>query len=311
VAGKVSHTYPPAEQLLEQVEASSVSAVARELSIPRPTLQAHVAKLRTPGFAEPEGLSQEPGPDFEEVPVVFRDYSKQDEHYVYPLGDAHKGSPNHELERWREWLAYLERTPEASLLGTGDFLNAALTTSVSDVYEETDTVSNAKWELIEELRPLAESDRLDVLLPGNHELRITKAVGECPIYDTTRVLDVPYARAAALVVYRVGEIEYELFVWHGSGSGRSGAQANRMERQSQIISADIFVSGHTHRQQVVIGDVFHREDNRVVRRKQVYLSSGSFLSYEPYASRTGLPPAHIGAPRIRLDGTKKDAHVSL
>jgi len=98
---------------------------------------------------------------------------------------------------------------------------------------------------------------------------------------------------------------------HGSGSGRAGAQATRMERESQTVIADLYVTGHTHRQQVLRGAVFQRQGDDIVRRRQLYISSGSFLSYEEYAARFGLSPADIGCPRIRLDGTRKDAHASV
>jgi hypothetical protein len=246
-----------------------------------------------------------------ELPVFFRDYSHLDKLHVFPLGDVHKGSANFQNAKWQEWLAYVADNDHCSMLGTGDFLNVALKDSVSDVYTETQTVGDAKWQLRDELQPLADNDQLDLLIPGNHEGRITRATGDCPIRDVAQALRVNYAPVSALVVYTVGDVQYEVAIRHGSGSGRAGAQATRMEREAQTVIADVYVTGHTHRQQVLRGAVFQRDGDAVARRRQLYVSSGSFLSYEEYAARAGLTPADIGCPRIRLDGTRKDAHASV
>jgi hypothetical protein len=73
----------------------------------------------------------------------------------------------------------------------------------------------------------------------------------------------------------------------------------------------MYVSGHSHSQLVFPRDVFEVKRNRVVRRRQLFVASGSFLNYEGYAAKMGLTPQKIGAPRIRLDAIRKDAHVSV
>ncbi len=248
---------------------------------------------------------------FTEIPVIQRDYSSENCHYVYPLGDVHKGSPAHDPEKWREWIGYLSGKPNCSLLGTGDFLNSALKTSVSETYDEILSVGEAKREVRSELRPLG--GRIDLLIPGNHEDRIYRAVGDCPIQDLADSLEAPYARKAALVVYRVGEVEYLVYVRHGAGGGGVGARANRLEKQANAFSADVYVSGHTHSQLVFPSEIFayDRELGKIVRRKRYFVSSGSFLRYEEYAAGQGFTPTKMGAPRIRLDGERWDIHVSI
>jgi hypothetical protein len=292
-------------------EKPNIALAARTAGAPRTTVRDRWHTIQNPRrVSEPDAP-----PEFaiqpNEIPVIYRDYSHLDKLHVFPLGDIHKGSPNFQGAKWREWLDYILATEGASMLGTGDFLNAALKTSVSDVYTETQTVAGAKRELAEELAPLQEAGKLDLLIPGNHENRVTIATGECPIQDVAWKLEANYAPAAAMIVYKVGAIEYEVYLRHGSGSGRAGAQANRMEREALVCHADIYVTGHTHRQQAIRGAIFERKGDHLVRRRQVYVSSGSFLSYEGYAAKHGLPPADVGAPRIRLDGTRKDPHASI
>lgn len=246
-----------------------------------------------------------------EIPVVQRDYSSEKCHYVYPLGDVHKGSPAHDAAKWREWIAWLGGKPNCSLLGTGDFLNSALKTSVSESYDEILTVGDAKREVRAELKPLA--GRIDLLIPGNHEERIYRAVGDCPIQDLADSLEAPYARKVALVVYRVGSVEYLVYVRHGTGGGGVGARANRLEKQANAFHADLYISGHTHNQLVFPSEIFvyDRTEGRIVRRQRYFVSSGSFQRYDDYPAGQGMTPTVVGAPRIRLDGERFDVHVSV
>lgn len=303
----------PSPQQIEAAiaEAGSIRKAALLLRVDERTVRRWRADagLVIPDYKD-DGLSSEVVDS--EVPVFVREYDSA-EHFVYPLGDVHKGALGHQKDKWNTWLDYLCDAENASMLGTGDFLNCAIKASKSEAYDETMTVSDAKWEIIEELRPLAGLDKLDILIPGNHEERVYRAVGEDPIGDVARTLDVNYSRTVAVLIYRIGDVEYTGFVMHGKGGGGVGARANRLKKQAQSIRADFYVSGHTH-SQLVFPDEYFDVDvqaHKVVRRKQVFISSGSFLGMEDYAAVSGFSPTHIGAPRIRLDGRRKDIHVSI
>jgi predicted phosphodiesterase len=249
--------------------------------------------------------------DFVEIPVIHRDYSDMDTLYVYPLGDVHIGAPAHDRARWEEWLDYLTGREDASMIGTGDFLNSAIVGSVSDVYEETAPVGECKRLLRRQLQPL--KDRIDLLIRGNHENRINKAVGDCPIHDVADFLEVPYAPNVALVVYRVGDVEYHVYVRHGTGGGQVGARANRLAKQAETCLADVYISGHTHSKLAFPTEIFRYdpEARKVRRTDRWFVSSGSFLRMEPYAAAAGYSPTRIGAHRIRIDGRHRDISVSI
>lgn len=288
----------------------SQNEIANTYKVARSTLQAWLGKQKL-AVQPQDGLTEEPSEQFEEIPVLYRDYSDREHLHVYPLGDVHKGSPAHAADRWQEWLNYLEQTEDVALLCTGDLFNAALKTSVSESYDEVLTVGQAKRELRGELKPLAEQGKIDLLMPGNHDERVYKAVGDCPVEDLADSLEVPYARDAVLVVYKVGSVEYEVYVVHGKGGGQVGARASRLAKRADTIDADIYVSGHTHSQLVFPQDVFKRKGKRIVRKRRLFVSSGSFLNYEGYAAKSSFAPTKIGAPRIWLDGTRYDPHVSV
>jgi predicted phosphodiesterase len=298
----ISAAVDQAAKLLSDDPKMSKAAAARAVGV-SPQILSYRLQHRAPAVPAAPELTGE-------VPVIVREYDA-DVHYAYPVGDVHMGSGNFQDAKWQEWISYLAENESTSMLGTGDFLNCALKDSVSDVYEEVLSVREGKKKLRQDLRPLAEAGRLDALCPGNHEARVTRATGDCPIEDVAEFLEVPYFAASAFVVYKVGDAKYTFYVRHGSGSGRSSAQAGRLERAALIAVADVYVSGHTHRQQVIRGDILDVVDGVSTRRGQYYVSSGSFLSYEAYAAKNDLPPAALGVPRNRLDGTRKDIHASI
>lgn len=294
------------------VEGVSQNQLAGRYGVARSTLQSWLKNRNVP-VPLPDSLSENPSDDYEEIPIVHRDYSDLDHLHVYPMGDVHKGSPAHAEDRWHEWLKYLETTDNVSLLCTGDLFNAAIKTSVSETYDEKLTVGESKRRLRSELRALAQAGKIDLLMPGNHDDRVYRAVGDCPVEDLADSLEIPYVRDAVLLVYAVGAVEYHIYVVHGKGAGQVGARASRLQKQAHTIRADIYVSGHTHSQLVFPQDVFayNAKENKIVRERQLFISSGSFLNYEGYAAKSGYPPTKIGAPRIRLDGERHDPHVSI
>jgi hypothetical protein len=297
---------PHAAYIRQLVDAGfSQRYIAGELGVSQGHLNAWLRRNRD---QTPDGLSDAVSQGYTEIPVIHLDYSDHESWRVYPLGDLHIGSHAHARDRWEEWVDYLVRDGRSSLLNTGDNFNSAIVGSKSDVYSEEMTVGASRRLFTEQLRPLAEAGRLDILMPGNHEARIWRAVGDCPVRTAAEVLGVPYSQSAALLVYHVGDVEYEVFVRHGTGTGRTLVA---LQRSSQVIDADVYVSGHVHSQTVTSDNVFVRAGDRVERKRRIYLSSGSFVNYEPYAAERGYSPGRIGAPRIYLDGRRKDAHVSI
>lgn len=294
---------------------TSANSLATEFGVARSTMQDfiknHCGDAIGAGTFADDRLISDPG-DLANIPVVHRDYSSLGSLHTYPIGDIHLGAPECAEDALDEWLKYLLDAEDVSMLNTGDNLNCAITSSVSDTYAETMTVGQARARLTEKFRPLAEKGILDGIIDGNHEERIYRAVGDSPNAAVAEALGVPYAPAALLVVYHVGDQEYNLYVRHGRGGGGTmGAAVNRLEKQERIIDADVYVSGHTHTQVAFPKNTFVREGDQVVRKKRLFICSGSFLGYEDYAKVAGFAPAHIGAPRIFFDGRRHDIHASV
>src|SRR5205823_5739676 len=65
-------------------------SLADELGVPRTTLRDHIYRI---GMREQVNAVRDMDEVVRpaEIPVIRRDYSDQDRHYIYPLGDVHKG----------------------------------------------------------------------------------------------------------------------------------------------------------------------------------------------------------------------------
>lgn len=282
-------------------------ALAEYLNVPRTTLRDHIYRIgMREALNEVRALTS-----LDEMPTIVRDYSHLECLYLYPFGDVHIGGKSHDQDLWESWLEYLNTRKDTSMLGMGDFLNTAIIGSKSDVYDEQMTVGTAKRLLIEQLRTLADEKRLDALMPGNHEDRITRAIGDCPIKDVADSLGVNYVEASAVFVYFVGDQQYAVHARHGTGNGQS---LSALKKSGEVVPGmDIYVTGHTHKQQNIKDNIFRLDLKRLrtQRHKVYFVSSGSFLGMEKYAAQRGYSPGAKGAPRIRLDGRSWDTHVSF
>lgn len=293
----------------------SINEIAEQRNVARSTAQAFVRSNNLTG-ADGAGvylddrLTQDP--DDGPLLVIHRDYSHLEHLHMYPLGDIHYGSPECAEDALDEWLQYLVDTEGVSMLNTGDNFNAALRDSVSDVYTERYTLGEAREILTTKFEPIAEEDKFDGIIDGNHEWRAIRLTGDSPNAAMARTLDVAYSPSALCVVYHVGDQEYTCYLRHGRGGGATmGAAVNQLERQERIIDADVYVSGHTHTQVAFPKNTFVRSGDEIVRKKRMFVCSGSFLGYEVYAAIAGYAPAHIGAPRVFMDGRKHDIHASV
>jgi predicted phosphodiesterase len=303
----MSLSVPAKEELVRLLQQHrDRDSVARALGVPRRIVRGWFEEHEVPRL---HLVGEEPSHEVEdnEIALVSWDFSHMDSLRLYALGDVHKGAASHQRERWREWIGFMEREDDAAMIGTGDFCNAAIVNSKSDIYEEQMNVGDAKRELREELAPI--KDKILVLLPGNHDARISRAVGDCPVRDIADSLGCPYATSAVLLQIKVGSVDYQIYLRHGTGNGQSDAA---MAKGASVFPfADVQIQGHTHKPKITVDDYFVVQDGRLQRRSRHNTVSGSFLGYERYAAERGYQPTRIGAPRIRLDGHVRDVKVSV
>jgi hypothetical protein len=268
-----------------------------------------------------------------EIPVVTKIIPKVDKIYVYPLCDLHVGDPYFDEKKLRGYLKIIAETEEAYCLFNGDLVNNTLPGGVGgeDFWDQKPLTPQAQHEYIVDLVQEYEiEDKILAIVGGsNHPGRSKKAIGHD--YDKQfakdlGLLDV-YADPLVMLFAGVGGREkatsthhagtpiwYSMVATHGFAGGRlAGSSVNATRSLGSVYGADIIITSHRHLD-AVTKDEFYGVDyhnKSVTKMKRMFVSAGTFLGYSSYAIRKGLQPNGTGTPRIRLDGRKKDVHVSV
>lgn len=246
------------------------------------------------------------------------DLLKHDSIYIIPISDTHIGDKLFNEAKLVSYIEWVKDTPNARIILLGDIMNTATKESVSDSYSETMS-PNEQLKYAQQLfEPV--KDKILAATDGNHERRVTKSTSINMVEILSNHLGCYYRPDGLFIKFRVGKqangkpVVYTLYATHGFGGGKKpGGKANNLQSLSQIVLSDIYCMSHVH-QQMTFQDIYYVPDirtNEVNAVKRTYVMSGSFLGWGGYAEQMGFPPSKIGTPRIRLDGTRKDVHVSI
>lgn len=238
--------------------------------------------------------------------------------YLIPISDTHIGDPLFNRKKLEGYLKWVAERPNAYILLLGDILNTMLRDSVGDIYREEFSVVEAcqmVWEIFEPVK-----NRVLCWIEGNHELRVHKQIkgylGElvCSRFNWKFFPDCAFLKIRCGKGRNGKPVVYTIYAVHGWGGGRTaGAKVNKLEQLGNICLADIYLMAH-HHQVCFSQDIYYVPDsrnNRVSEMKRTFVSSGCFLNYGDYGMRRGFRPAKLGSPRLRLDATRKDCHVSF
>jgi len=239
--------------------------------------------------------------------------------YLVPLSDLHIGDKRFNFKKLKGYLDWIKEN-DALIILNGDILTADIKSSVGNVYEAVMKPQEQLDFAIEIFKPF--SDKIIGIVEGNHEARISREVG----IDITKILATSlgrqdfYSPDSVLLHIRLGrdkfgkKIGYVIYSIHGWSNGRrAGSKLNAILDLRGRVFADCYIASHTHTQGVIV-EMFQTIDYRNRKElniKQTFVSAGSFLDYGGYPERKGMAIAKLGSPRIRLDGTRKDLHVSV
>lgn len=207
------------------------------------------------------------------------------------LSDLHVGAQEAQLEALRAVIASVQAHPHRHVVLLGDLSNAAITNSKSNIYEERLTPQQE----LDLLRTLFTPIKQQILglIPGNHEDRIWRTAG----IDVTKILgellNVPYSPTSMIWSIPVGTQTYTVLGHHGSGGGRTTGKFEGNHRLSLLADADVYLSGHIHSGHVAREAHFHTEGGSLTVHEQLFVTTTSWLGYEPYAEKMGFKPGVV------------------
>lgn len=241
------------------------------------------------------------------------------------VGDFHIGDANHSPKVLSDIVEWANAAPNRFITIDGDIFNAAITSSISDVYSEEFTLDECMelfGKFIDEITP----EKILVCIDGNHDQRVWKSVGIDPVKYVCNSKGVRYCSGEAYVTVKVGYwdkskpkdkrpmINYTLYVTHGVGGGRSaGGKVNSLMRLSEIVVADIYIQGHQHDPVIkprVINE-WNKKGDGIVEREQMFVVTGSCLERGGYAVAKAYPPVCMKSPVIKLNGRTKKTTASI
>jgi predicted phosphodiesterase len=236
------------------------------------------------------------------------------------MGDLHVGDSECDDAMMRDAIKWLQAEPNRFALLAGDLLNMATKQGVSDVYGQTMSPKDQRRYMQQMLAPVA--DKIIAVIRGNHDQRAEKEIGDDPIECLCAAVGVPYFEDEAYLTLQVGHwrhkskdkrspVQYIGLMSHGHGGGRlSGGKLNSAMSARQILTADFYLSGHSH-DPIIKPDVCWETDSQgvsIIERQQMFIVCGASLKRKPgtgYASRFGYRPLATIWPILTLDGTCK------
>jgi len=125
-----------------------------------------------------------------DLDVIVKKFPKSwDRIHLYALGDIHVGSEQFDEASVRKKIKIIGDDPIGVVTLCGDLGDYGLKNSKTNVYQAT-MQPKAQQEFIYELfKPI--THKIVSAVPGNHEERLTKEVGLCPLYDLCVKWDIP------------------------------------------------------------------------------------------------------------------------
>lgn len=203
---------------------------------------------------------------------------------IIPIGDIHIGSEEFNQDFFEYSLTRIEEIPgEVLIYLMGDLLEVATKKLANSAFRATMTVNKQLDTIIDYLRPYKKSIRFCCI--GNHEIRLSKDYDFNILKLVAEALECPYGHQNIDTI-NINNQPFSIYTAHGAGSSKYFYTAeSKMIRDTQHITADLYLHGHNHRcgyfTQPTRGPTgFHRRH---------YAFTGAFLSYGGYADMMQLP----------------------
>lgn len=247
--------------------------------------------------------------------------------YLLPIGDIHLGVENVDLVKLSGYINWAKQNL-AYIFLMGDLFDVATLTSKTSPFTQKYSLNEAIRIAKEIFEPM--KDKIIGAITGNHELRLERKAGFNVMEGFCNLMGIEYCGYSAVLRFRIGKftrknrepsprIEYIFYCHHSTGGGATiGGKLNRAEKLRYIFEgADAYIIGHNHAKglgEINVGYLSKSGNGkaRINYKRICYVDSGSFYKYDnSYAEQHMLPPSDTGCPRIRMDGVRKDLHISF
>lgn len=166
---------------------------------------------------------------------------------LYAIGDVHVGAENFDEKAIKKKIDIIKNDDFGVLALCGDLADYGLKNSKTNVYKATMQPKEQQEYVYELFKPIA--DKIVSAVPGNHEGRITKEVGLCPLYDlcVRWGIEEVYRENVAILKLLFGSLKgdkkqnsFIVVTSHGSTRNKNRKYIGGFD------NADVFISGHIH-----------------------------------------------------------------
>lgn len=167
--------------------------------------------------------------------------------HVYAIGDVHVGSEEYDEKSVLKKIDIIKNDPYGVVCICGDLGDFGLRNSKTNVYRATMQPKEQKDYIYELFKPIAE--KITAAVPGNHEERLMKEVGTCPLYDLCVLWGIPdvYRENLAITKYIFGKGKGKNTQHNFVGITTHGSTRSRHKKFIECFDGiDFAISGHTH-----------------------------------------------------------------
>lgn len=183
-----------------------------------------------------------------DLDVIVKRYPRDQEVLrIYALGDVHAGSPEFNEDAVLKKIRHIKDDPCAAVCLVGDLGDYGLRNSKSNVYLATMNVEQQQRYLYELFLPI--KDKIISAVPGNHEERLVREAGLCPLYDLCVKWDLEDIYRPNVSIVKVlfgnqrGKQQQVAFI----GITSHGSTRNKHHRfMGSFDGQDWSISAHTH-----------------------------------------------------------------
>lgn len=183
-----------------------------------------------------------------DLEVIVKQYPHEwDVLRLYAIGDVHVGAENFNEKAVKKKIDIIAHDPQGVVSVCGDLGDFGLKNSKTNVYHATMQPRQQIEYIYKLFEPI--KDKIVSAVPGNHEERITREVGTCPLYDLCvrwGIEDV-YRENVAILKLLFGSVKggkqqnsFIVVTTHGSTRNKHRKYIGGYD------NADVFISGHIH-----------------------------------------------------------------